>query len=61
MHDYLDQANTLASVAADGTVYRYTPTGWVPAALAVPGPGWWAISASEAVTRQRAITFGRMK
>jgi hypothetical protein len=47
-----------ASLDTNGTTYRYTADGWKPAdlsAAALAGPRWRAISAPEAVARQRAI------
>ena len=55
---------TLASLAADGTVSRYTENGWLPTTLtpqALAGDRWRQISASQAVAAQRAITFGRKR
>lgn len=49
---YFIRDSTLASLAADGTISRYTESGWAPATLtaqALTGPGWRQISASEAV------------
>ena len=45
---------------ADAPVYRYTRrSGWLAAddvtVVALTGPGWWPVDASEAVALQRAI------
>jgi hypothetical protein len=54
---YYVRADALASVTADGTVHIYSADGWTPTdtpAQALSGPGWRAISASQAVAVQRS-------